>query len=77
MHSHNWIYTRGRCCIYSVDLDVLSYLRSIPPDTAIFAVSLAVIIAPWVYRWRQRVRRILVRFAWIALGIVIGISLNV
>jgi len=34
-----------------------------------------VIIAPWVYAWRLRVRRIMTRLAWISVGIAIGMAL--
>jgi hypothetical protein len=57
-----------------VDLTLVSLLRDLPANTAVYAVILAVIIAPWVYRWRLRVRRIMVRLAWIGLGVAIGIS---
>jgi len=55
-----------------MNLDVVNYLSTIPRDTLLYAVILSVIIAPWVYQWRQRVRRWLVRLSWIALGIAIG-----
>jgi len=58
-----------------VDLTLLNYLRSLPPDTVVYAVLLAVIIAPVVYRWRLRVRRIMIRLAWIGLGVAIGMNL--
>jgi hypothetical protein len=55
-----------------MDLTVLELLRDLPRDTVLYAVLLAVVISPFVYRWRSRVRRIVVRLAWIALGIGIG-----
>jgi len=58
-----------------VDFSLIDYLHSVPPDTALYAVVLAVIIAPWVYQWRNRVRRIMTRLAWIAVGVLIGHSL--
>ena len=58
-----------------VDLTPLQVLRALPPDTLVYVLALAVILAPWVYRWRQRVRRILVRVSWIVLGVVLGVAL--
>lgn len=52
--------------------DTLTLLRTLPADTVLYTLLLAVIISPWVYRWRLRVRRILVRLAWIAVGIAVG-----
>lgn len=50
-------------------------MQTLPRDSVLWAVILAVIFAPWVYSWRLRVRRIMIRLAWIALGIAIGVSL--
>lgn len=59
-----------------MDFALLNYLKTIPPDTVLYAVVLAVIIAPWVYRWRSRVRRIMIRMSWIALGVFLGWNLS-
>lgn len=58
-----------------MDLSLLNLLRDLPPNTVIYAVVLAVVISPWVYQWRLRVRRWLVRLAWIGLGVVLGLNL--
>jgi len=58
-----------------MDVSLLALLRDLPQDTVIYAIVLAVIIAPWIVRWRLRVRRIMIRLAWIGLGVVIGMNL--
>ncbi len=55
--------------------EFMPLLRDLPPNTLVYSLLLAVVLAPWVYRWLQRVRRVMIRLAWIALGIAIGASL--
>lgn len=59
-----------------MDFAVIDYLRSVPADTLLYAVLLAVVLAPWIYRWRQRVRRIMIRLSWIAVGVFLGWNLS-
>lgn len=49
-------------------------MLTLPRDTLLYSVLLAVIIAPWIQRWRSGVRRWLIRLSWIALGIGIGLA---
>ena len=58
-----------------MDFQLLDYLKTLPPDTLLSAVVIAVLIAPLVYRWRLTVARWLRRLAWVALGVVIGVNL--
>ena len=55
--------------------ELMPLLRDLPPNTLVYALVLAVLIAPWVYSWRNRVRRWLVRLAWIGIGVVVGMNL--
>lgn len=57
-----------------MDLAVINYLRTLPPDTVLYSVLLAVVLSPFVYRWRSRVRRILVRLSWIGLLLAWAVS---
>jgi hypothetical protein len=56
-------------------MDLIRLLDALPPNTLVYTVLLAVIIAPWIYSWRLRVRRVMVRLAWISVGIAVGLSL--
>lgn len=58
-----------------MDSALFNYLQTLPPDTVIYAVVLAVIISPLIYRWRLTVARWLRRLAWVMLGVVIGVNL--
>jgi hypothetical protein len=58
-----------------MDVTVFELLGELPREHIIYVLVLAVLIAPWIYRWRLRVRRILVRLAWIGLGVAVGVSL--
>ena len=58
-----------------MDFALLNYLHSLPPDTVMYAVILAVLISPLVYRWRLTVARWLRRLAWVAVGVFIGANL--
>lgn len=51
---------------------MLDIIAALPRESLLYTVLLAVVIAPWVYSWRQRVRRVLVRLSWIGVGIAIG-----
>ena len=58
-----------------MDFALFDYLQTLPPDTVLYAVILAVLISPLVYRWRLTVARWLRRAAWVALGVFIGVNL--
>lgn len=58
-----------------MDFALLNYLKTLPPDTVLYSVLLAVVISPLVYRWRLTVARWLRRLAWLALGVFIGVNL--
>lgn len=58
-----------------MDPFLLNLFGDLPPHTLAYAVLLAVVISPLIYRWRSRMRRITVRLAWIAVGVGIGIAL--
>jgi hypothetical protein len=53
----------------------MELIARVNPDHWLSILLIAVIIAPWVYRWRQRLRRWLIRLSLIALGIGIGLQL--
>lgn len=55
-----------------MDFTVIDYLRTLPPDTVLYSVLLAVVISPWIYSWRARMRRIMIRMSWIAVGVAVG-----
>ena len=58
-----------------MDFALLNYLKTLPPDTVLYAVVLAVLLSPLIYRWRLAVGRWLRRLAWVARGVVIGVNL--
>lgn len=58
-----------------MNLVVADVWHHVPPGSGFVVVLLAVIIAPWVYRWRQRLRRWLTRASLVALGILTGLQL--
>ena len=55
--------------------NILLYLESLPLSSVLVVIVLAVALAPVVYRYCLRFRRILRRFLWIALGFGLGWAL--
>ena len=52
-----------------------TYLNSLPRESLLYVVVLAVALAPWVSRWQRRVGRWLTRARWVSLGVVLGLAL--
>lgn len=63
---------QGLVCKYCMDFAVMDAVRTLPPDSVLRTLLLAVIIAPVIWRWRLRLRRWLNRASLVAAGILIG-----
>jgi hypothetical protein len=59
-----------------LDTRLYTLLAELPPSSLVFALVLAVALAPVVYRFRLRLRRWLVRLAWFSAGLALGIIIS-
>jgi hypothetical protein len=59
-----------------LDTRLYTLLAELPPSSLIFALVLAVVLAPVVYRSRLRFNRWLRRLAWFSAGLALGIILS-
>lgn len=57
-------------------VELVSLLDGLPREHWITVILVAIVIAPWIVRWRQRLRLWLRRLSLIAVGIVIGIAIG-
>jgi len=58
--------------LLTADHQLIESLSTLPFDSLLIVIVLAVLLAPVVYRYRLFMRRQLRRLAWIGLGFALG-----